>query len=49
MLKKQRHEIIISEVNSKGAATLKELSKLMKVSESTVRQDVIELDQKKGN
>lgn len=46
MLKKQRHEIIISEVNSKGAATLKELSKLMKVSESTVRQDVIELDQK---
>lgn len=47
MLKKQRHEIIINEVNSKGAATLKELSKLMKVSESTVRQDVIELDQKK--
>ncbi|AWX70496.1 DeoR/GlpR transcriptional regulator [Mycoplasmopsis anatis] len=46
MLKKQRHEIIINEVNSKGAATLKELSLLMKVSESTVRQDVIELDQK---
>lgn len=46
MLKKQRFDVILKEINTKGAATLKELSILIKASESSIRSDIVELDKK---
>lgn len=47
MLKEQRLDVILKEVNSKGAASLKELAKLTQASISSIREDVAELDKQK--
>lgn len=47
MLKEQRLDVILKEVNSKGVASLKELAKLTQASISSIREDVAELDKQK--
>lgn len=44
MLKKIRHQIILNKVNSSGAASLQDLMILTKSSESSIRADIIDLD-----
>ena len=45
MLTKERHEEILKIVNSSGAVSVQELVTFLKISESTVRRDLLTLDQ----
>ena len=45
MLSENRHQQIVNIVQEKGSATVTELSERLKISESTIRRDLTELDQ----
>jgi DeoR family transcriptional regulator, fructose operon transcriptional repressor len=45
MLQNERYEKILSQIQSKGAVRVAELAKDFSISESTIRRDIIELDQ----
>lgn len=47
MLKEERHNKILEKLNIEKKVHSKELSKLLKVSEDTIRRDLIELNQKR--
>lgn len=42
----QRHKLIMKELNEKGSITVNELVAITKASESSIRRDLVELDQK---
>jgi DeoR family fructose operon transcriptional repressor len=45
MLKTQRHEVILREIQSRGQLSMRELSTILTTTEITVRRDLDELDQ----
>ena len=44
MLHEERHNHILSEIAVKGAVKVAALAKMLNTSESTIRRDIIELD-----
>ena len=46
MLTEERHSIILNTINKKKSAGLEELCELLNASESTVRRDLMLLDEK---